>query len=332
MTRVVEVAKGIFRIGPLDTGNDRTPNTSPHLIVGEKLAVIWEPGEPGQGSELLEAIRKIICLDLDRIAYVGASHIHQHHVSGVSELLKELPKATMVIHHRGAPHLIDPTRLNESTHEVFGEGCPPVSPVPEDRIWAVLGGEVIDLGERELEIIEALGHSPHHIALFDRLTRALFPGDTVGNFNMKAGDWHGSPEIRAPMFHVGLVVETLHRLRALKPSMLLAFSSAGVCHSPDKIMQWAEEDIKALERICHEGMKRKMTFEEIDGKVYDYYKAVGIRGPLQMEEGEEEEESGRALGGMLFGLLAYIKRYVDPSVEMPQRPQGALNLAGTIER
>jgi len=315
-----ELAKGIFRIGPLETGNERTPATSPYLIVGEQQALIMEPGEAGQAPVLLEAIREI-GVGFDRIAYIIASHIHQHHISGASVLLKELPRATFVVHQFGAPHMVDPTRLNESTVEVFGEGCPLIAPVPQDRVWGVAGGEVIDLGERELEIIEALGHSPHHIALFDRLTRALFPGDAVVVIPVNASEHRAGPEIRAPLYHVDSVVETLHRLRAFKPSMLLTFAEpGGICHSPDKIMQWCEEDVRAIERICREGMKKKMTFKEIDHKVYEYYKAVGIVRPQ-----EGEEESGQALGGMLYGMFAYIRRYVDPSLEIPERSPGPLH-------
>ncbi len=228
MIPITEVAKGIFRIGPLDT-HSRTPNTSPYLIVGDKQAAIWEGGESGQAHALLEAIGET-GVSLDRIGYIICSHIHLHHIDGVNILLHAIPNARVVVHQRGAPHLVDPIRLNASTFQVWGEGCPSLIPVPEDRIWGVAGGEVIDLGGRELEIIEALGHAPHHIVLFDRLTRALFPGDSVGVLGM--GKERARPDILPPLFELEKAVATLHRLKALKPSVLFLFGYGGVSHSP----------------------------------------------------------------------------------------------------
>ena len=81
MIPIVEIAKGIFRIGPLES---RTPNTnpaSPFLVVGSQQSAIVEPGEDGQAPKLLEAIKEI-GVGLDRIAYLIATHIHLHHVHG----------------------------------------------------------------------------------------------------------------------------------------------------------------------------------------------------------------------------------------------------------
>lgn len=47
------------------------------------------------------------------------------------------------------------------------------------RPMPVCDGEVIDLGDREVEIILTPGHTPGSIALLDRRRRVLFPGDSV---------------------------------------------------------------------------------------------------------------------------------------------------------
>ncbi|MFC1943103.1 MBL fold metallo-hydrolase [Chloroflexota bacterium] len=309
MIPITEVAKGIFKIGPLETGNERTPETCPHLIVGQKQALIWEPGEAGQVRELLEGIR-ILHVDRDSIAYLIVGHIHIHHCQGVPVLLKELPKATLRVHERAVPHMIDPTRLNESTIQVWGEGCPVISPVPADRVRAVADGEVIDLGGRELEFIYAPGHAPHQIAMFDHLTRALFPSDATGAFNIPNNE-RCSPDIRPPLFDVDKAVDTLHRLRALKPKVIFTFTRwGGVSHSPDDTLKWAEEDWRAVESICREGMKQKKTSREIGMQVTEYYKKVRIAD----EFGPTSEPRA------VYGMYAYIHKQ-DPSLEMPKREE-----------
>ena len=307
MISITEIVKGIFKIGPLDT-HSRTPWTAPFLVVGSERAAIVEPGEGGQALELMEGIKEI-GVGLDRIAYIIASHIHLHHVHSINMLLPKMPQAKVVVHQHGAPHLVEPTRLNASTLQVWGKdsGCPQISPVPQDRIWGVSGGEVIDLGGRELEIIETLGHSPHHISIFDRLTRVLFPGDAVGVIRL--GCERANPDIRPPLFELEIAEDSLRRLRALKPSLLLVFGHNALSHSPDKTLRWAEEDIRTVERIVRESMKQKISSLEIGRRVHEYYDSVGIGYPATGAEGRR--------GGMMGPMYRYLQKQ-DTSLETPR--------------
>ena len=307
MIPITEVAKGVFRIGPLDTHNGgATPETSPYLVVGDKQAAIVEPGEGGQVPALLDGIREI-GVGTGRIAHIISSHIHLHHIAGINHLLQAIPQAKFTIHHRGVPHVMDPTRLNASTLQVWGQqsGCPQITSVPEDRIWGVTGGEVLDLGGRELEIIETTGHAPHHISIFDRLNKAIFPGDAVGV--LQIGKERARPDILPPLFELDIATASLQRLRALKPSVLFLFGYGGVSHSPDQTMQWSEDDIHAVERIVREGMQQKTSSQEIGTKVHEYYTEVGIAIPG--EDGAEREAP--------IGMCAYVKRK-HPELEMPE--------------
>ncbi|MFC2010856.1 MBL fold metallo-hydrolase [Chloroflexota bacterium] len=314
MIPIQELAKGIFKIGPLET-HSRTPDTSPHLVVGDKLAAIVEPGEGGQVPELIEAI-KMIGVDLDRVAYAIASHSHLHHLAGVNVLLKELPKIKMVVHNFAVPHLLDPTRLNAGTIDAWGQGCPQISPVSQDRIWGVSGGEVIDLGGRELEIVETLGHSPHHIAIFDRLTKALFAGDAAGVLQL--GSERASPDIRPPFFDVDKASGSLQRLRALNPSMLLLFGYGGISFSPQKTLQWSEDDIRTVERICREGMQKKISGKEIGRQVAEYYEQVGATMPPEPKhQGRGQERIGMRESDAPIGMIAFLMKQ-DPTLELPK--------------
>lgn len=59
----------------------------------------------------------------------------------------------------------------------FGE----IVPVPGHRIHALRDGDEIDLGGgRCLQVIDTIGHSPHHHVFFDSDTRGLFSGDALG--------------------------------------------------------------------------------------------------------------------------------------------------------
>ncbi len=305
MIPITEVVKGIYKIGPLDTKMP-TEATHPFLVVGEEQSAIVEPGEEGQIDELLEAIRQI-GVPLERIAYVIGTHIHLHHVQGVPMLLPRLPQAKFVVHPQGAPHVIEPTRLVESTIQVWGAHCyGPFPGVPKERVMTPADGQVLDLGNREMQILYATGHAPHHMIIFDRNTRALFSGDLV---SLSPGRLRGRPDILPPLFDVDKQIQSLRRAMALNPYVLLRFGHQGFSFSPEKTLRWAEEDYLAVERICLDGMRRKLTSPQIGEKVEEYYRAIGV-GSVQ-ETGEPE-----ILGRAPFGMLAYIKRK-HPELEMP---------------
>ncbi len=305
---ITQVAKGIFRIGPLDTKRV-TAATSPYLVVGSNQAMVLEPGEEGQVPELIQAI-KDCDVDLNRITYVWPSHIHLHHMQGVPTLLEKLTKAKVLVHPRAVPHLIDPTRLVASSIEAWGDKCyGPFRPIAKDRIMTVEDKQVIDLGGRELEIIWAPGHAPHHMGLFDRNTRALFPGDLVTFPGY--GRPRGRHDIRPPLFDVEQFVASVNRFRTYKPSMLLIFNHIGGSLDADDTLKWAAEDHLALERICLDGLRKKLTFREIVRQAEAYEDKVA--GKMTAET--QQEEAVFSTGG-LFGLIAYLKRKY-PELELP---------------
>ncbi len=304
---ITQVAKGIFRVGPLDTGHASAP-TTPYIVVGSQRTAIVEPGEDGQAPGLLEAV-KLCDLPLSHVAYIVPTHIHMHHIQGAPLLLKQLPQAKFVVHPRGAPHVIEPARLVQSTIEAWGDKCyGTFSAIPKEKVMTVEDGQVLDLGDTGLEFIYAPGHAPHHMGVFDRRTRALFMGDTV-SLGGPARE-RGYHDIRPPLFDVDKFIQTGRRFMALKPSMLLSFALNGASLAPDKTLKWAEEDILAIERICRDGMKRKMSFKEIVRQVEDFEDSLGSRTRDQRRSGPEFNSGG------LYGMLAYIHRK-DPSLEIP---------------
>ncbi|MDP2730525.1 MAG: MBL fold metallo-hydrolase [Dehalococcoidales bacterium] len=308
---IVQVAEGIYSIGPIDT--DRySGNTSPFLVVGDRAAIV-ETGEDSQAAALLEAIKEI-GVSFDRIDYLIPSHIHTHHSSGINVLLGKLPNSKAVAHQRAVQHLIDPTRLNEDTVRIWGEGrCSTMKPVPADRIIGVSGGEVFDLGGRELEIIATPGHAPHHLCVFDRLTRAMITGDLC---EFVPSSKRGVTSINPPVFDAEKTVEALRLVQSYKPKILLKWRGGIAHYMVDELLRTAVEDTMAIERICLEGMRQKLTADEIDRRVEQYKAKVGVTpGSEEDPEGTGSGPAGARSG--LSGLYRYLTRKY-PDLEMPQ--------------
>ncbi|MDP2728957.1 MAG: MBL fold metallo-hydrolase [Dehalococcoidales bacterium] len=306
---VTQIAEGIYSVGPISTSRTQAggQSISPFLVVGERAAIV-EPGDDLQAPKFLEDVRYLDAIDLDHIDYIIPSHIHMHHVAAMNVLQQEITHAKLVVHQRGVQHMIDPTKLNEATVKQSGEGrCAVLEAVPEDRIMAVAGGEVLDLGGRQLEIIEAVGHAPHDICIFDRLTRALWIGDCLSlNHRIK----RASAVMNVPGFDVEQTVAFLHRLRALNPDMLLVWDGITAYYQADELLRTAEEEVLAIEQIVLEGMKQKLMDGKIGEKVLEYRLKVGL-GPGGRPGAEPEPPKGPP------ALYRYLQKK-HPELEIPQ--------------
>ncbi len=88
------------------------------------------------------------------------------------------------MHERGAPHMIEPSKLIASAGRLYAGDMERLwgefLPVPADRIRVLKGGEVVTAGGRELRVAHTPGHASHHVSYFDPSSRIAFVGDTAG--------------------------------------------------------------------------------------------------------------------------------------------------------
>jgi len=118
------------------------------------------------------------------VRQVLLTHIHLDHAGGVGELLEGCPSAELLVHARGAPHMIDPSRLMASATRLYGGDMQrlwgEMRPVPASRVRVLEGGERIEAAGRTLEVGYTPGHASHHVSYFDRSSGIAFVGDVAG--------------------------------------------------------------------------------------------------------------------------------------------------------
>jgi glyoxylase-like metal-dependent hydrolase (beta-lactamase superfamily II) len=130
------------------------------------------------------SLREHIPLVTERPLVAVASHTHFDHIGGHHEF------PIRWVHRAEAAILARPTRVDTladpyASDEAFAAlpprpyasttYCP--SAAPATRLLE--DGDVVDLGDRALEVVHTPGHSPGGIALFERRTGILFSGDIV---------------------------------------------------------------------------------------------------------------------------------------------------------
>lgn len=119
------------------------------------------------------------------VDWVIVTHVHLDHAGGAGRLMEALPNAKLVVHPRGARHMIDPSRLVKGAKAVYGERAfaekfGEIVPVPEERVQIAGEGDRIELAGRPLEFLDTPGHAKHHFCAWDERTRGWFTGDTFG--------------------------------------------------------------------------------------------------------------------------------------------------------
>jgi glyoxylase-like metal-dependent hydrolase (beta-lactamase superfamily II) len=150
------------------------------------------------------------------VGFVIVTHVHLDHAGGAGALLRELPRAKLVAHPRGARHLVDPSRLVAGSAEVYG-GLEALTrlygqivPAPAERVVEAPDGFSLDLGGRPLRFLDAPGHAKHHFVVHDPSTRGFFTGDTFG-ISYRELDGPGGPFLFPTTTPVQLDPPALHR-------------------------------------------------------------------------------------------------------------------------
>lgn len=171
-------------ISVVDTGFVRARFDGSFLIVANGRAAFVDTG-PNSGVPRLLAALEAHGLGRDAVDYVIPTHVHLDHAGGAGLLMHELPQAKLVIHPRGARHLIDPTVLIEGARSVYGRAVADrdygeLVPVPAERVLTTTDEMVLELGGRPLFFADTPGHARHHHCIWDEASRGWFTGDTFG--------------------------------------------------------------------------------------------------------------------------------------------------------
>jgi glyoxylase-like metal-dependent hydrolase (beta-lactamase superfamily II) len=108
------------------------------------------------------------------------THVHLDHAGAAGVLCRRFPELVVYVHERGAPHVVDPSKLLESAGRLYGDDMErlwgEVAPVPEERVRALSGGETVE----GFRVAYTPGHASHHVCYLHEETRDAYVGDVAG--------------------------------------------------------------------------------------------------------------------------------------------------------
>jgi glyoxylase-like metal-dependent hydrolase (beta-lactamase superfamily II) len=168
----------------VDTGFVRPRFDAAYLVVQDGRAAFVDTGPNSAVPRLLGALERQ-GLQPECVDWLIVTHVHLDHAGGAGLLLRHLPHARLVVHPRGARHLVDPTALMEGVRAVYGAQVAArdygeLVPVPVDRVVTTTDGMVLELAGRPLLFADTPGHARHHHCIWDEASRGWFTGDTFG--------------------------------------------------------------------------------------------------------------------------------------------------------
>ena len=168
----------------VDTGFHRPRFDAAYLVVERGRAAFIDTGTNHAVPRLLAALADLGLAPGD-VDYVIPTHVHLDHAGGAGLLMQSLPRATMLVHPRGARHMVNPLALYMSAQAVYGaeemqRSYGTLQPVDASRVRSTTDGEVIELAGRPLYFAHTPGHARHHHCIWDEASRGWFTGDTFG--------------------------------------------------------------------------------------------------------------------------------------------------------
>ena len=164
----------------LDLHFQDVPGTiAAYLVPHESGAVLVECG-PGSTFPALVARLADHDLTPEDVTDVLVTHIHLDHAGAAGHLARH--GATIHVHHVGAPHLADPSKLLRSAARIYGDAMDRLwgdtLPVPAEQLVQLHDRDTIEIGPLHFEALDTPGHAYHHMAYL--LDGTCFTGDVGG--------------------------------------------------------------------------------------------------------------------------------------------------------
>ncbi|SFP69237.1 Metallo-beta-lactamase superfamily protein [Nitrosomonas cryotolerans] len=171
-------------ISAVDAQYHRPGRAAIHLIVENGMVALVDTGTAFSIPGVVQALKEKN-LALENVVYILLTHIHLDHAGGAGECMRCFPNAKLVVHPRGARHMVDPARLIAGVIAVYGEAefkqiYGEILPIDANRIIEAPDQTRIDLNGRTLLLLDTPGHARHHYCIYDERSHSFFTGDTFG--------------------------------------------------------------------------------------------------------------------------------------------------------
>jgi glyoxylase-like metal-dependent hydrolase (beta-lactamase superfamily II) len=224
MSSKVNVMNVIDGISVIDSEYYSKDFAAIYLLKQKNKVIIIETGTNYSVPYVKEALSQI-GLSFSDVLYVIPTHVHLDHAGGAGLLMMQCQNAALVVHPRGARHLIDPSKLVAGAKAVYGENkfkeyYGEIFPIDANRVIQADDNFILDFDGRELRFIDTPGHARHHFCIWDKTTKSMFTGDTFG-ISYRDLDHQDElyilPSTSPVQFDPEALIQSINRIMEFKP-------------------------------------------------------------------------------------------------------------------
>ena len=177
-----QISKGVFFI----QGQDEMIPDAHVYVLGDPesndLSIV-DAGLMGKGSYKIQSIQES-GIPLKSIKRVIMTHTHLDHIGCLKEIQEAIPHAALWVHESEAEPLEQGDDRTVYGMDMFKSMCQAQYGIAPDAFQfevarKLIGGEVLEIGGMQWEVLHIPGHSAGSIALYHHEDQILIPGDTV---------------------------------------------------------------------------------------------------------------------------------------------------------
>ena len=224
MSSKVNVMNVVDGISVIDSEYYSKDFAAIYLLKQKNKVIIIETGTNYSVPHVKEALSQV-GLSFTDVSYVIPTHVHLDHAGGAGLLMMQCQNAALVVHPRGARHLIDPSKLVAGAKAVYGENkfkeyYGEIFPIDANRVIQADDNFILDFDGRELRFIDTPGHARHHFCIWDKATKSMFTGDTFG-ISYRDLDHQDElyilPSTSPVQFDPEALIQSINRIMEFKP-------------------------------------------------------------------------------------------------------------------
>jgi glyoxylase-like metal-dependent hydrolase (beta-lactamase superfamily II) len=218
-----------------------------------------EPGvlvDPGPSSSLEGLLAALGGADVRRILL---THIHLDHAGATGLLVRRFPEAEVWVHERGAPHVVDPSRLVASATRLYGDDMDrlwgEIVPVPAENLRVLSGGEALE----GFRVEYTPGHASHHVAYLHEASGTALCGDVAG---VRIGDGPLVAPTPPPDIDIESWHASIEKIAAWRPRRLALThwgSFTDVEEHLARLHEELDESVRLAAELDEEGYRERMA-------------------------------------------------------------------------
>jgi glyoxylase-like metal-dependent hydrolase (beta-lactamase superfamily II) len=275
------------------------------LEAAPKELVIVDTGPESVFDTVVAGVRKL-GFDPNHVRHILASHIHLDHTGAAWRWAKEYG-TNIYVHPKGAPHLVDPSRLLASATRIYGDKMNylwgAIEGAPNEQVIATEESE-LQLGALEVRAISTPGHASHHNAYSIESEQVVFAGDVAG---VRIGSGPTIPPFPPPDIDLELWRDSLDKIRALGAASICV-THFGEIKDPSASLDELEKRLSSWA----DWMKKRMCEGKSEAEIIPEFQAFAeteLRAGGATEEGVRTYEQADPASMSVGGLTRYWRKH-----------------------